>query len=110
MPPGTLYVGRPTVWGNPFTGGAITPADWHGPFAGVSVRDQAHAVRLLRSYLDWRAAQPAGWHSPRGPHYPWERQIRAALWGRDLACWCPMDTPCHADLLLTLANPTQERQ
>jgi hypothetical protein len=33
-----------------------------------------------------------------------------ALRGRDLACWCPLDQPCHADVLLELANPqdTQE--
>lgn len=26
------------------------------------------------------------------------------LAGRDLACWCPLDQPCHADVLLDLAN------
>lgn len=26
------------------------------------------------------------------------------LRGRDLACWCPLDQPCHADVLLELAN------
>ncbi|MGV6803246.1 MAG: DUF4326 domain-containing protein [Ruegeria sp.] len=24
--------------------------------------------------------------------------------GKDLACWCPLDGPCHADVLLDLAN------
>ena len=28
----------------------------------------------------------------------------AALRGRDLACWCALDQPCHADVLLELAN------
>lgn len=28
----------------------------------------------------------------------------ATLRGRDLACWCPLDLPCHADVLLELAN------
>lgn len=28
----------------------------------------------------------------------------APLRGRDLACWCPLDQPCHADVLLELAN------
>ncbi|MCG7592419.1 DUF4326 domain-containing protein [Mycobacterium sp. PSTR-4-N] len=27
-----------------------------------------------------------------------------ALSGRDFACWCPLDQPCHADVLLELAN------
>jgi len=26
------------------------------------------------------------------------------LRGHDLACWCPLDQPCHADVLLELAN------
>lgn len=30
--------------------------------------------------------------------------VRAELRGRDLACWCPLDQPCHADVLLRLAN------
>jgi hypothetical protein len=31
--------------------------------------------------------------------------LRRDLTGRDLACWCPLDRPCHADVLLELANP-----
>jgi hypothetical protein len=30
--------------------------------------------------------------------------IRRELAGHDLACWCPLDQPCHADVLLDLAN------
>jgi hypothetical protein len=26
------------------------------------------------------------------------------LRGYSLACWCPLDKPCHADVLLKLAN------
>jgi hypothetical protein len=36
--------------------------------------------------------------------YPSLDEIRAELAGRDLACWCPLDQPCHADVLLELAN------
>jgi hypothetical protein len=28
----------------------------------------------------------------------------ADIRGRDLVCWCPLDGPCHADVLLELAN------
>jgi hypothetical protein len=31
--------------------------------------------------------------------------LRRDLAGRDLACWCPLDQPCHGDILLELANP-----
>ena len=26
------------------------------------------------------------------------------LKGKDLACWCPLSQPCHADVLLELVN------
>lgn len=32
------------------------------------------------------------------------RKIRRELAGKNLACWCPLDQPCHADVLLELAN------
>jgi hypothetical protein len=30
--------------------------------------------------------------------------IQRELAGRDLACWCPLDQPCHAGVLLEIAN------
>jgi len=39
---------------------------------------------------------------PIAPYY--RERIRAALRGKDLACWCPLDQPCHADILLEIAN------
>lgn len=30
--------------------------------------------------------------------------VRRELAGRDLACWCPLDQPCHADVLLKISN------
>ena len=30
--------------------------------------------------------------------------IRRELAGKDLVCWCPLYRPCHADILLDLAN------
>lgn len=30
--------------------------------------------------------------------------IRRELAGKDLACWCRLDQPCHADVLLEIAN------
>lgn len=30
--------------------------------------------------------------------------IRTGLAGLTLACWCPLDQPCHADVLLEIAN------
>lgn len=76
MPPNSVYVGRPTIFGNPF---AID--------ATVSRVD---AVREYRDYLN--------------AHPRLAIKIADELRGRDLACWCALDAPCHADVLLELAN------
>lgn len=82
-PAGAVVVARPTKWGNPFRVGerCDTPSGGH-----TVVRDRAHAVALFR----------ASRHARR----PDIVQLR----GRDLACWCPLDQPCHADVLLEIAN------
>ena len=73
---------------------------------------------LARQYLEWiRTATEVdprdgvqrfnGCDNYLGVPYddrPTLTEIRAALRGRDLACWCPLDQPCHADVLLSLAN------
>ncbi|HUP08534.1 MAG TPA: DUF4326 domain-containing protein [Caldimonas sp.] len=84
MPPHTLKVDRTTRWGNPYT-----PAESGSMTEAV----QRHA-RWMRGEL------PA----PDGKPPPTQDEIRAALGGHNLACWCPLDGPCHADLLLKLAN------
>jgi hypothetical protein len=77
MPEGAIYVGRPTAWGNPFIVGE------HG--------DAAECVWWYR-------------HLVGTENWPKVDDIRECLRGHDLACWCPLDQPCHADVLLELAN------
>jgi hypothetical protein len=79
MPAGAVYVGRPTRWGNPFK---------------VSEYGRADAVRRFDEYL-------------RSMPEDMLEQLIAPLRGKDLACFCPLDAPCHADVLLRLAaeNP-----
>jgi hypothetical protein len=78
MPEGAVSVARPTRWGNPFKAG-----------------DAAERVAKFRSMV----LDPN-----RTEDYPTIAQVRFELRGRDLACWCPLDQPCHADVLLELAN------
>lgn len=81
MPEGAVYVGRPGKFGNYHTVG-----DPCIPDAAAAV--EAYANEILQGVL----------HS---------EQIRndvMSLRGKDLACWCPLDQPCHADVLLRLAN------
>jgi len=35
------------------------------------------------------------------------KAIRAELRGKNLACWCPIGEPCHADVLLEIANKAE---
>jgi hypothetical protein len=76
LPPGTVVVTRPTKWGNP-----------HSLDLGRS-----EAVRRYRhDLLDGRLAITV-------------EQVRSELRGRDLACYCPLEQPCHADVLIEVAN------
>jgi uncharacterized protein DUF4326 len=76
LPAGVVVVTRPTKWGNPH------------PLA----LGRAEAVRRYRDdLLAGRLAVTVD-------------AVRAELGGRDLACYCPLDEPCHADVLLEVAN------
>ena len=84
MPADTLKVDRTTRWGNPFS-----PAELGSVAAAVA----RHAA-WMRGEVE----------APDGRAPPSLKEIRATLRGRNLACWCPLDGPCHAKLLLRLAN------
>jgi len=87
MPAGAKYVGRPSKWGNPYgVSGETTAAD---------------AVELFRDMLN-RAPQGDGQWGRTGETV--FDTIRRELAGSDLACWCPLDQPCHTDVLLEIAN------
>lgn len=104
-----VYIGRPTMWANPIRisrrGDAWEVAAPHGGglLAETETRREAHetAAGLYRRYATHQyAGDPPHWfQSPRPEDV-------AALAGRDLMCWCPPGLPCHADVLLELANPT----
>ncbi|HDL01136.1 MAG TPA: DUF4326 domain-containing protein [candidate division Zixibacteria bacterium] len=83
MPPNTIYVGRPSKWGNPYKTG-----------------DKACDARCYRKELEWYLDKNSVISKKH-------EQILAGLKklkGKNLACWCPLDSPCHADILLEIAN------
>lgn len=99
-PPNTIVVARPTRWGNPYrcTDYRASWVDEHGE---EHTRPVAERRRL--AVVDFEAAvRYGGGEWPAG--YPDRDAIRRELAGYDLACWCPLDQPCHADVLLALAN------
>jgi hypothetical protein len=98
MPDGAIYVGRPSQWGNPYiTGPGVAKMLWL-PEGTVLTVEQTVAC-----YADMVRGG--------GPNINGDKWlvsqvgvIRHQLRGHDLACWCPLDQPCHADVLLELAN------
>ena len=89
-PPGVVVVSRPSKWGNPYRG------------TDDASRTEA-AERFDRELRSCVA-------DPFGASYP--LQIRNIaddlheLAGKNLACWCPIGSICHADTLLDLAGQT----
>ncbi len=87
-------VTRPGRWGNPFA------IDEVARRLGLErAAAQAKAVELCEAWLRGEL-DPA--LSP-GPA-PGQDAIRRELGGHNLACWCRPGTPCHADVLIELAN------
>jgi hypothetical protein len=122
MPEGAVYVGRPTIFGNPFRAykceccgywdvrddNGVTYLIQHEYTRRPEVRaDQrswttrAEATcEALRLYCD----EMTYWFGGRMEWDPGFAACVHRLRGRDLACWCPLDQPCHADVLLEIAN------
>lgn len=69
---------------------------------------RAELVELFRLTLtDPTPGMRSAWPSRAGRFAKFTvDEARAELHGKDLACWCPLDQPCHADVLLEIANTT----
>ena len=99
MPPNTVKVDRSTKWGNPFTVAGCREAGYLGTDAEIAAR----CVEAFRVWLGplWR-------NNWQGPDSEAARSAIldniADLRGKNLACWCPPGSPCHADILLEIAN------
>jgi hypothetical protein len=87
MPPNTVKVDRSTRWGNPFR------------VSMLGVPDAATAVQLFA-----RALQQGDLADDHRRFVFTAERIRADLRGTNLACWCRTGAPCHADILLRVAN------
>lgn len=83
LPAGAVNVARPTAFGNPFR--------VSGDFPAVA------AVQTFRLWLETGVCHLVDERAKLLRRLP-------ELRGKDLACWCPEGAPCHADILLELAN------
>lgn len=89
-----VNVTRPSKWGNPWKIGANRCSGRGMEYREEPVSAAQTAVRFFRDTLRL---------NPR--NYPSDAEIVEQLRGKSLACWCKPGAPCHADVLLELANP-----
>lgn len=92
LPPNTVVVSRPTKWGNPFVPGRN--------------RNVQQCIELYQLATGGLLCVSTDRESIKAQ----ERLMAAVandldeLRGKNLACFCRLDRPCHADILLALAN------
>jgi hypothetical protein len=104
MPESAVYVGRPTRWGNPYRW-----SDYPAYSDGRDyLDDEPYRVYFSpEQRRTWAITDFAYQYlNPIWPHKdaPSRDEIRAELAGKDLVCWCAESQPCHADVLLKIAN------
>lgn len=90
-PPDTRYVGRPTVFGNPF--------DWRACSPDIGSQEWAKCVSVM-FFREWINGTREGFEARR-------LQLLdrlSELQGKNLSCWCGINEPCHADVLLAIVN------
>lgn len=75
IPSSAVYIGRPSVFGNPFV-----------------IGKDGDRAEVIRKYAAWIKSKPA-----------LMQQARQQLKGKDLVCWCAPEA-CHGDVLLKIAN------
>ena len=113
LPPETVNVARPTKWGNPWRVGDVLGCDMD---ESEDYRGSAAVITAELACALYRAALL----SPPTSYvcHPDGRRtvitglasgvtavdVVRELRGRHLACWCPAERPCHADVLLEVAN------
>lgn len=113
LPENCVYVGRPTRWGNPFK---VIGQDEY-LFCDASHRRSLLCRWVIFDHEQDIEASPATRQMAVDHYRRWvtgefdgSLAVRPrptgieALRGKDLACWCPLDRACHADVLLELAN------
>lgn len=88
VPSDAVYVGRPTIFGNPFSHLPETAATYSSPTREL-------AVEAYRKYLR--------------DHPFLVEKAKRLLKGKDLVCWCK-PAACHADVLMEVANDISDRE
>ena len=90
MPANTVSVARPSEFGNPFKVGEAKFFINNDDPSNKVFFDPRSVEECVAAFR-WLAVQHIS-------------IVREKLAGKNLACWCPLNQPCHADVLLELAN------
>jgi len=104
MPPNTVSVCRPGKWGNPFRAedfryrSVEIDLNYSTATGRIRLSDEECRREAVWAFEGWVQTQPEFIES-----------VRQELRGKNLACFCPLDQPCHADVLLSLANTERTR-
>lgn len=99
MPANTVYVGRPTGWGNPFSVKDFSSFWAVELYDRMITSDIGEAAWAVYKYAEKVTGDPNGLSQYHRTEF-----IKKHLRGKNLACWCALDKPCHADILLEIAN------
>lgn len=75
LPKNSVYIGRPSKWGNPFV-----------------IGKDGTREEVIAKYREWLLSQPEKVEA-----------VKRELAGKDLVCFCSPKT-CHGDILIELAN------
>ena len=84
FPDDTVYVGRSTMFGNPFSAAEV---------------GYEKAVKL---FVAWIAGDLDTKYPDLVPRREKLVQRLPSLQGKNLACWCDLNKPCHVDILLVM--------
>lgn len=117
-PAGAIYVGRGSRWGNDYVlhktqvrTPAIDGSDWEQEGRIGKTSGQRHAFVHSDGRITWHLVQDATPEQVVELYRRWLTgrpallaAVREQLHGRDLMCWCKTTDPCHADVLLEIAN------
>lgn len=107
-PENTVVVSRPSKWGNPFS---ISKEDGDWIVVSCLPKDLAYEKYPVviwkcdaRNEATAKAVELFSEAIAIGDLGFLLSDVRQELRGKNLACWCPPGSPCHADVLLRVAN------
>lgn len=106
MPENTVSVTRPGKFGNPVRVGDYfllgDPGGLGGPFRMSWCITSAEYADSRYTHIDSPEKAVEAFRAIAKSRFS-ENEL-AHLRGKNLACFCPLDRPCHASVLLELAN------